>query len=327
MLRLNNNFTIKRRPSNQPIATDKYKIIILLFMAIDYANSITSIPTKPMTILANIANIKSQLSPSAQKIAALILQHPKSVVTLSSQQLAQQANVGQSSIVKFTQKLGFKGFPAFKIAMIEELDRQQAIGSDPQQLPNQISPNDSVITLAQKLAHQKTDAIIETTNAIDEASFHHIIALFTQAQRIQLIGLGDAAGIAKDFSTKLLTLGMAVITQQEPSLQIIITHTLQPSDMLCVIGEEIHQPEIIQATHQATTKGVPLVTLTSHDSSTLRQVAQFTLDTLAVKTSMCSHTQKYNYSIALQAAQQTLTDLLFMALAQQSLKNSPTNNL
>ncbi|MEC6796443.1 MurR/RpiR family transcriptional regulator [Photobacterium piscicola] len=323
---LNNNFTIKQWLICQSMAADKYKIIILFFTAIDYANSTTSIPIKLMTILANIANIKSQLSPSAQKIAALILQHPKSVVTLSSQQLAQQANVGQSSIVKFTQKLGFKGFPAFKMAMIAELDRQHAIGSDPQQLPNQISYNDTFITLAQKLAHQKTDAIIDTTNAIDEASFQYITALFTQAQRIQLIGLGDAAGIAKDFSTKLLTLGMAVITEQEPSLQIIITRTLQPSDMLCIIGEEIHQPEIIKAAHQATTKGVPLVTLTSHDSSTLRQLTQFTLNTLAAETSMCSHTQKYNYSIALQAAQQTLTDLLFMALAQQSLKNTPPNN-
>ncbi|WP_297483681.1 MurR/RpiR family transcriptional regulator [uncultured Photobacterium sp.] len=276
-----------------------------------------------MTILANIANIKLQLSPSAQKIAALILQHPKSVVTLSSQQLARQANVGQSSIVKFTQKLGFKGFPAFKMAMIEELDRQQAIGSDPLQLHNQINGSDTSITIAQKLAHQKTDAIIETTNAIDTLSFEKIVDLFTNAQRIQLIGLGDAVGITKDFSTKLLTLGMAVIAEQDPSLQIIITRTLQSSDMLCIIGEEIYQPEIIQATHQATAKGVPLVTLTSHDSSTLRQLAQFTLDTLAVKTSMCSHTQKYNYSIALQAAQQTLTDLLFMTLAQQSLKNNP----
>lgn len=279
-----------------------------------------------MTILANIANIKSQLSPSAQKIAALILQQPKSVVTLSSQQLAQQANVGQSSIVKFTQKLGFKGFPAFKIAMIEELDRQQAIGCDPQQLPNQISQSDTFITLAQKLTHQKTDAIIETMNAIDEATFQHIIALFTQAQRIQLIGLGDATTVAKDFSAKLLTLGIAVIAEQNTSLQITITHTLQPHDLLCIIGEEDNQSPLIQAIHQATIKGIPLVTLTSSHSQTLRQLAQFTLETLAAQTSMCSYTQKYNYSIALQAAQQALTDLLFMTLAQQSLKNTPLNN-
>lgn len=279
-----------------------------------------------MTILANIANIKPQLSPSAQKIAALILQQPKLVVTLSSQQLAQQANVGQSSIVKFTQKLGFKGFPAFKSAIIAELDRQQAIGNNPQQLHDQINQSDTFITIAQKLAHQKTDAIIETTHAIDTLSFEKIVALFTHAQRIQLIGLGDATPIAKDFSTKLLTLGMAVIAEQETHLQMAIVQTLQPCDVLCIIGEESPHQNVLLAAQHARTNGVPLITLTSPHSTTLRQLAQFTLDTLAVETSMCSDSQKYNYSIALQAAQQTLTDLVFMALAQQSLKNNSSNN-
>ncbi len=40
---------------------------------------------------------------------------------LSSQQLAAGAGVSQSSVVKFAQKLGFKGFPALKLAISEAL--------------------------------------------------------------------------------------------------------------------------------------------------------------------------------------------------------------
>ncbi|MER1979366.1 MurR/RpiR family transcriptional regulator, partial [Pseudocitrobacter faecalis] len=36
---------------------------------------------------------------------------------LSSQQLASQSGVSQSSVVKFAQKMGFKGFPALKLAL------------------------------------------------------------------------------------------------------------------------------------------------------------------------------------------------------------------
>ncbi len=55
------------------------------------------------------------------------------------------------------------------------------MSNDPQQLQNQISHSDTLITIAQKLAHQKTDAIIETTNAIDEQNLKNIVDLFINA--------------------------------------------------------------------------------------------------------------------------------------------------
>lgn len=61
-----------------------------------------------MLTLSKISNIRSQLSPSELKIADYILACPEQVTHFSSQELAQQADVSQSSIVKFTQKIGFK---------------------------------------------------------------------------------------------------------------------------------------------------------------------------------------------------------------------------
>ncbi|MBZ4256952.1 hypothetical protein LAN29_25595, partial [Mycobacterium tuberculosis] len=45
--------------------------------------------------------------------------------------LAAEAGVSQSSVVKFAQKLGFKGFPALKLALSEAL----ASGPDPHAVP------------------------------------------------------------------------------------------------------------------------------------------------------------------------------------------------
>ena len=56
-----------------------------------------------------------------QKLADYILSQPDETRHLSSQQLAAEAGVSQSSVVKFAQKLGFKGFPALKLALSEAL--------------------------------------------------------------------------------------------------------------------------------------------------------------------------------------------------------------
>lgn len=70
------------------------------------------------------------LAQSDRKLADFLLQFPDYARHLSSQQLAAEAGVSQSSVVKFSQKLGYKGFPALKLAISEALASQSNIHSD-----------------------------------------------------------------------------------------------------------------------------------------------------------------------------------------------------
>lgn len=51
------------------------------------------------------------LAQSDKKLADYLLLQPDTARHLSSQQLANEAGVSQSSVVKFAQKLGYKGLP------------------------------------------------------------------------------------------------------------------------------------------------------------------------------------------------------------------------
>lgn len=62
--------------------------------------------------------------PRVIKLADYLLLQPDTARHLSSQQLANEAGVSQSSVVKFAQKLGYKGFPALKLALSEALASQ-----------------------------------------------------------------------------------------------------------------------------------------------------------------------------------------------------------
>ena len=65
------------------------------------------------------------LAQSDKKLADYLLLQPDTARHLSSQQLANEAGVSQSSVVKFAQKLGYKGFPALKLALSEALASQR----------------------------------------------------------------------------------------------------------------------------------------------------------------------------------------------------------
>ncbi|EJY9798412.1 MurR/RpiR family transcriptional regulator, partial [Escherichia albertii] len=76
------------------------------------------------------------LAQSDKKLADYLLLQPDTARHLSSQQLANEAGVSQSSVVKFAQKLGYKGFPALKLALSEALASQPESSSVP--IHNQI---------------------------------------------------------------------------------------------------------------------------------------------------------------------------------------------
>ena len=71
-----------------------------------------------MNCLIRIRQRYAGFAQSDKKLADFCFQ-PDHARHLSSQQLASEAGVSQSSVVKFAQKIGFKGFPALKLAISE----------------------------------------------------------------------------------------------------------------------------------------------------------------------------------------------------------------
>lgn len=115
---------------------------------------------------------------------------------MTSQDLAAWANVSQSSIVKFTQRLGFKGYSEFKLALTEELGRKQVMVNQP--LHSNILADDPVAVIAQKLVQTKTEAMFHTTNALRLDEFSEAISWIQQAVRYRSSGL-----VAQHWSPKI----------------------------------------------------------------------------------------------------------------------------
>ncbi|MUJ37892.1 SIS domain-containing protein [Aliivibrio fischeri] len=263
-----------------------------------------------MNILEKIQNQRSNLSSNGIKILDFILDDPASISSYSSQALAVKVGVSQSSIVKLTQRLGFKGFTAFKLAIIEDLGRKQAILEPERPIHNKINSDDSSLTIAQKLVQEKTHALIATTNAINFSEFELITTLLNQAQRIQIVGIGGSALTAKDLAFKLLKIGMTALTEQDSHVQIATANTLTKQDVQIVISYSGSRKEILMAAQTAMDKGATVIALTSTKKSPLRKLANFCIDTIA------DERQFRSSSISSRTAQNVITDLLFMTLLQ-----------
>ncbi len=110
---------------------------------------------------------------SKKKLADYLLLQPDTARHLSSQQLANEAGVSQSSVVKFAQKLGYKGFPALKLALSEALASQPESPSVP--IHNQIRGDDPLRLVGEKLIKENTAAMYATLNVNSEEKLHECV--------------------------------------------------------------------------------------------------------------------------------------------------------
>src|SRR5260370_33262820 len=59
----------------------------------------------------------SAFSPAERQIGAYVLEHPRQVLRLPTDQLAREIGVSQGTLSNFSQALGYSGFKAFRLAL------------------------------------------------------------------------------------------------------------------------------------------------------------------------------------------------------------------
>ncbi|MEQ4676231.1 SIS domain-containing protein [Providencia vermicola] len=265
-----------------------------------------------MTLLDVITYSLPRLAENQRKIAQFILENPENILSLSSSQLAEKLNVSQSAIVKFSQKVGVKGYPALKLALSEIIGRQKLNeGTAHTALHNRIAPNDNLMVVAQKLAMEKNHSITETTKHIDFKQFEKVVALIDKSQRVQIVGIGGSGLAAKDLSYKLQKIGITTLVEFDHHVQIAAALTLNSNDVQIVISFTGKRKDMLSAANIARKQGASVIAITRDRHSPLAQLSDYVLESIAEEDEWRSS------SISSRTAQNTITDLIFMALLQK----------
>lgn len=268
-----------------------------------------------MNCLIRIRQRYPSLAQSDKKLADFILTQPDEARHLSSQQLAAVAGVSQSSVVKFAQKLGFKGFPALKLALSEAL----ASNPYPQSVPvhNQIRGDDPLRLVGEKLIKDNVSAMHASLDVNTEDKLRESIGLLRGARRIVLTGIGASGLVAQNFSWKLMKIGFNAVAEKDMHALLATVQAMTQDDLLLAISYSGERREINLAADETLRVGGKILAITGFSPNALQQRASHCLYTIAEELATRSA------AISSTSAQMMLTDLLFMGLVQQDLEHAP----
>ena len=276
-----------------------------------------------MSILDKINALREKFPRAEQQLADYILANPDHIRDMPSQMLAKAVGISQASVVRFTQKLGYKGYPDFKFAISDSLHHQApAVRSD--KLHGEISLEDSFSTMSQKLLASKIN-VLQKTHAINsQTSFEQAALLLRSAKRVLLCGKGGSALVAKDFSYKLQKLGTAALAETDTHVQLANIANYTADDVLVVLSESGETPDSIKITEQAAANGVQIISITAYGANSVARLASLTLYTVSDESSARLS------SILARNAQELVIDTLFILLTQtcpQGRKKLAASNL
>lgn len=268
-----------------------------------------------MNCLSRIRQRYPHLAQSDKRLADYLLSQPDNARHLSSQQLAAEVGISQSSVVKFAQKMGFKGFPALKLAISEAL----VSNPNPQSVPvhNLIRGDDPMRLVGEKLIKENVAAMHATLDVNSEEKLIESATMLRRARRIVLTGIGASGLVAQNFAWKLMKIGFNAVVERDMHALLATVQALSSEDLLLAISYTGERRELNLAADETLLAGGKILAITGFTPNALQQRATHCLYTIAEEQAPRSG------AISSTHAQMMLTDVLFMALVQQDLEHAP----
>lgn len=224
-----------------------------------------------MCLLVKIRAERDQMSAIERRIADFILDNAHLLRDYSSQQLANALGISQSSVVKFSQKLGFKGYPDLKFSLGEALARNGGEHEDAEHAAESGSSASDALWRAKSAAREET-ALVNPAEVLAAAC-----QALQHAQRILVMGQGEDGLHATVFALRLAQLGLPATAHSDPVLALPALLALSRGDLLLVLSEHGNRPSpaaLLRSAHEA---GARVLSVTRHTANPLRAQADIAL--------------------------------------------------
>lgn len=253
--------------------------------------------------LVRIKSFYPSLRPSEQKVAGYILEHPEEVIHLSVTELSNRCGISDAAIIKFCQRIGYKGYQEMKIYLAKELV------SPTLEIYGEVERNDDITTVKEKIFRLNIQAIQDTLKLLDDEALEQAVNAIAGAAKVNIYGVGASGFVAMDAQLKLLRIGIQATSFCDSHVQTYLAALLSPGDAALAISDSGNTKDVVRALLVAKKQGAKTICITSAPDSALSKAADIKLYTAATESIFRSG------AIASRIAQLSVIDALFIGVA------------
>ena len=252
--------------------------------------------------LAAIRGSYRHFSEKEKKIADYVLNDPKNIIHLTINQIADELGLAESTIFRFCQRIGFKGFQAFKISLAAEVVAPLI------DIHEKIEEGDSISAVTEKVFRSNIKTLEDTLQIVDAKAMTQATEKLMAARKIDFYGNGGSAMVAMDGYHKFVRLGLQVSMNLDSHMQLMAASQLRSDDVAIVISHSGTTTDVLDVLRVLKEKGVTIISVTNFAKSPLSKGADIALYTVSEETDFRSE------ALSSRIGQLSLIDALYTNL-------------
>jgi len=224
-------------------------------------------PQLPRNTLLTISGIYVTLTKSEKKVADAVLKDPEKALLATVTDLAESANVGETTIIRFCRKLGFGGYQEFKLSVAQDL------AQSPSRQQQEQPWSDDVLEIAEKITLKNELMLKDTSGLIQATELKQAVDRMLSADKIYIYGVGSSGITALDFHHRLMRIGMNVVVHTDSHAIAMSASLAKEGELAFGITTSGSSKDLIDPIKEAKANGATVICLTSHMKSPITAYA------------------------------------------------------
>ena len=271
-----------------------------------------------------IEQIKEIKDPTYQEEAIInyLVEHPDAVDNATANDLADLTYTSASTVVRLCKKIGFKGYPEFKIQWIKEQTMIQS-ENDVDISKDLVKKNESISSLSSTMAKLYNKVVYETNNQLDKIELNKAVNLIRRSNITDIYGTAINYEVAKQASYTFSTLGRISQAFHANNIQYInsITKKGKGKIVAIVISHNGFNQEIIRICKNLKKAEIPIIAVVGNKDSEIAESANCVLTMYSKGNVFSLSNLTYRVSLTF------ILDILYAALMSQDIDFQKSNAL
>lgn len=227
------------------------------------------------TLISQIDTAYPRFSKGQRLIAGYIKEHYDKAAFMTASKLGTTVGVSESTVVRFATEVGYEGYPQLQRAL-QEMIRNRLTSVQRMEVANQRIGSADVLA---KVLQTDIEAIKQTLELTDKATFHSAVADIIGANKIYILGIRSAAALAGFMGFYFTHIFEDVRNIDTASTSIIFEQMMRigPGDVFIGITFSRYSRRTYNAAAFAKSSGAKVIAITDSLSAPISEVADYIL--------------------------------------------------
>jgi DNA-binding MurR/RpiR family transcriptional regulator len=218
-----------------------------------------------------ISSIHNSLTKAEKKVADAVLDDPEFSVLATVTDLSEKAKVGETSVIRFCRKLGFRGYHEFKLSVAQDLVRV------PSHINEKINEEDDKQLIARKITMNHTKLLEKVLELISFDAVSEAVSALTSANKVFVYGVGSSGITAMDAHYRFMRIGLNTEVHHDSHIIAMSAALTKKGDVIFCISSSGSTKDLVDAMKMAKLNGTTVICLTCHAKSPITNYADIVL--------------------------------------------------